>query len=196
MNDKQQAEIGFWSQLVRSLGKERFIAQRKADLDENSQAYMGKFETKGKVLEVGSGLFSQLEWCDGEIFAVDPLMDHYKGLLTQFSIPQENVTLITTHDEKLPFHDAEFDYVVCWNVIDHTPDQVLLLSEIKRVLKPGGIFYFEVHFDDHLAAPHYGLWNKETVETHFKDWKKIFENCFRNPSYPQSKYYAIFERTA
>jgi SAM-dependent methyltransferase/uncharacterized coiled-coil protein SlyX len=40
----------------------------------------------------------------------------------------------------LPFRDAVFDLVVSFEVIEHLPDYRALLSEARRVLKPGGIF--------------------------------------------------------
>jgi SAM-dependent methyltransferase len=41
-------------------------------------------------------------------------------------------------DEPLPFGDSAFDLVVCVNVLHHVRDVQLLLSEARRVLRPGG----------------------------------------------------------
>ena len=41
-------------------------------------------------------------------------------------------------DEPLPFSDNEFDLVVCAETIEHIRDLQLALSEIRRVLRPGG----------------------------------------------------------
>ncbi len=41
-------------------------------------------------------------------------------------------------DAPLPFGDAEFDLVLCAETIEHVRDAQLLLSEIRRVLRPGG----------------------------------------------------------
>ena len=42
----------------------------------------------------------------------------------------------------LPFADNEFDHVLSWNVIYHGDETILLdtISEVRRVLKPGGTF--------------------------------------------------------
>lgn len=49
----------------------------------------------------------------------------------------------------LPFPNAQFDTVMCWEVLEHLPKgrEPDLFSEVRRVLKPGGIFY--------LSTPHY-----------------------------------------
>lgn len=40
--------------------------------------------------------------------------------------------------DKLPFADGTFDIVLCMEVIEHVPNQKHLMSEIARVLTPGG----------------------------------------------------------
>ena len=41
-------------------------------------------------------------------------------------------------DAALPFDDSSFDLVLCAETIEHIRDVQLLLSEIRRVLRPGG----------------------------------------------------------
>lgn len=50
--------------------------------------------------------------------------------------------------DKLPFEDEKFDVVVCKDVFEHLLNPMHAVSEIKRVLKPGGIFLLHVpnHF--------------------------------------------------
>ena len=43
-----------------------------------------------------------------------------------------------TPDEPLPFGDGAFDLVVCTETIEHVRDVQLLMSEVRRVLEPGG----------------------------------------------------------
>jgi ubiquinone/menaquinone biosynthesis C-methylase UbiE len=39
---------------------------------------------------------------------------------------------------RLPFADNEFDLVLCTETLEHVHDVQLLLSEVRRVLRPGG----------------------------------------------------------
>jgi ubiquinone/menaquinone biosynthesis C-methylase UbiE len=41
-------------------------------------------------------------------------------------------------DEPLPFVDGEFELVLCTETIEHVRDVQLFLSEVRRVLRPGG----------------------------------------------------------
>ena len=47
-------------------------------------------------------------------------------------------------DEKsLPFPDASFDVVTCFDVLEHIEDKKATLGEIHRVLKPDGLYFFD-----------------------------------------------------
>jgi len=56
---------------------------------------------------------------------------------------EERFTLIKGDAEQLPFEDASFDAVFDFGVLHHVPDWKKAIAEIRRVLKPGGTFYFD-----------------------------------------------------
>jgi ubiquinone/menaquinone biosynthesis C-methylase UbiE len=56
----------------------------------------------------------------------------------------------------LPFEDASFDIVGTYSVLHHVPDYVFAVSEMARVLRPGGWLYI-----DHEACP--GAWKVDPV---------------------------------
>jgi SAM-dependent methyltransferase len=47
-------------------------------------------------------------------------------------------------DEPLPFPDGSFDVVVAGELFEHVRDPERLVAEVKRVLRPGGIFVASV----------------------------------------------------
>ncbi|HNQ23983.1 MAG TPA: Coenzyme F420 hydrogenase/dehydrogenase, beta subunit C-terminal domain [Phycisphaerae bacterium] len=47
-------------------------------------------------------------------------------------------TFITTTLASLPFADGEFDFILSLETLEHAPDPLVFLSELGRVLKPGG----------------------------------------------------------
>ncbi|MFK7930366.1 MAG: bifunctional 2-polyprenyl-6-hydroxyphenol methylase/3-demethylubiquinol 3-O-methyltransferase UbiG [Myxococcota bacterium] len=43
----------------------------------------------------------------------------------------------------LPFDAAQFDHVICVDVLEHIPQWPIAVNEIARVLRPGGRFFFD-----------------------------------------------------
>jgi ubiquinone/menaquinone biosynthesis C-methylase UbiE len=57
----------------------------------------------------------------------------------------------------MEFPDASFDVLICSQVYEHVPDAKVMMEEIFRVLKPGGICYFAANNRLMWNEPHYGL---------------------------------------
>lgn len=64
----------------------------------------------------------------------------------------KNAEFLTGVGECLPFEDETFDLIVCHTVIEHVKDVDTVISEMARVLRPGGKI--------HLEAPNY-IWPEE-----------------------------------
>lgn len=86
----------------------------------------------GKILDVGTGcgilhsLYPQLDIIGIDISS--GMLKHHKGK-----------HLLASADN-IPFDDNHFDSVVCRSTLHHLHDPKKALSEIRRVLKPGGRF--------------------------------------------------------
>jgi SAM-dependent methyltransferase len=52
----------------------------------------------------------------------------------------------------LPFEDASFDAVVAMWMLYHVPDLDVALAEVRRVLRPGGLFVAVTNGDEHMAG--------------------------------------------
>lgn len=55
------------------------------------------------------------------------------------------------------FAENCFDAIICAQVYEHVPDAELMMKEIFRVLKPGGVCYFAAGNRLSLMEPHYRL---------------------------------------
>lgn len=111
------------------------------------------------VLEVGSGAHGIIFFFEtSQGFGVDPLADHYRAMFPDL---HARATTIAAPGEELPFPDASFDVVLCENVVDHAANPRRILEEIVRVLRPGGLLYFEVNVHHpvyHWAASLHAGW--------------------------------------
>lgn len=74
---------------------------------------------------------------------------------------------------KLPFQDNSFDLILSQAVIEHLFDPFTAVSEIFRVLKPGGTVYAESAFMQPLHAVPYHFFNTTAwgLERLFKDFQ-------------------------
>ena len=68
--------------------------------------------------------------------------------------------------QDLPFDDESFDVVTAMWMLYHVPDLHLGLSEIRRVLRPGGTFVTTTNGDEHVADLRRDA-GGEAVHTHF-----------------------------
>lgn len=67
------------------------------------------------------------------------------------------VHLIRGDAMHLPFRDNTMNVIICAQVYEHVPDDVLLVEEIYRVLKPGGVVFFSGPNWLFPVEPHYSL---------------------------------------
>lgn len=98
-----------------------------------------------KILELGCGTGSM--WKDNlHLLSGDTtltLTDFSEGMLetAKQNVRAENVTFRQVDIQNIPYPDAAFDVVIANMMLYHVPDLHKGLSEVRRVLKPGGIFY-------------------------------------------------------
>jgi ubiquinone/menaquinone biosynthesis C-methylase UbiE len=97
-------------------------------------------ELHGDVLEVGAGTGLNLEHYGPEVRLVlaepDPHMR--RRLVQRLAASGRDAEVVEAAAEDLPFEDGSFDAVVCTLVLCSVQDLHGALSEIRRVLRPGG----------------------------------------------------------
>lgn len=104
---------------------------------------------QGRVLDVGAG---EAPWCDlmpdAEYFGVDVAASAEFGM-------SRNPRITYYDGHVLPFADGNFDHVLLVEVLEHVPDPVTLLMELKRVLRSGGSLVMTVPWSARLHhLPH------------------------------------------
>lgn len=154
---------------------DRFMAEsERACLSDWREQLLGGLS--GAVLEVGAGTGINLQHYPDEVTRLvlaepDP---HMRRQLEGKVAGREGhrVTLSEGSLERLPEPDASFDAVVATLVLCSVPDPTRALSEIHRVLKPGGRFAFL----EHVAAennPGRLVWQRRVEPV----WRLVAGNC-------------------
>lgn len=194
MDKIQDYELNFWSKFIKEVGKDKFRAHRCEDYIWRIKYLPGLQEESGIGLDVGSGLFSFMEATNLRLFALDPLMSEYQQLIYPISLVHPNITYMNVDCEKLPFLGDTIDFIVCTNVLDHTPNPQTMVNEMYRALKPMHKLYFEVNFTDTEWPGHYGKWNREMVDNMMKNF--ILDNYIveRDDEHKLLLFYAVYRK--
>jgi SAM-dependent methyltransferase len=79
------------------------------------------------------------------------------------AVRREPIRYVVGYGEELPVKSESMDLVICCNVIDHSHDPSAILREVHRVLKPTGVFYFDV---DTFSAAGLVKWHTWTKHRH------------------------------
>jgi ubiquinone/menaquinone biosynthesis C-methylase UbiE len=116
-------------------------------------------EPTDRVLDIGTGhgrALSQLVALSpqGTVTGVDPslLMVKIAHARNKPDIRSGRLRIMVAVAELLPFEDASFDKIMAVHVVYFWPDLASGLSEIARVLKPGGHLALLFHTPENAAA--------------------------------------------
>lgn len=97
-----------------------------------------------------------------------------KDVISVDLIKNKNVDIVANAAE-IPLRENSIDLIVCTAVLEHVEDVEKTITEMRRVLKNGGIIYLEVPFlQNYHAHPHdYRRFTLAGLELLFSDFKKI-----------------------
>jgi 2-polyprenyl-6-hydroxyphenyl methylase / 3-demethylubiquinone-9 3-methyltransferase len=80
--------------------------------------------------------------------------------------------------EEIPYRDGTFDVVVCVDVLEHVENVKQVLSEIYRILKPNGLFFFDT-INRNFKSKFVMIWMLENILGEIKrgvhDWNKFIK---------------------
>jgi ubiquinone/menaquinone biosynthesis C-methylase UbiE len=96
-----------------------------------------------KVLDAGCGTGQFGEKIlkalpNAQVFGMDLVAAMLQGGANRWASHRDTLMPVQGDSEHLPFADGSFDVVTCANSFHHYPDQQRAVTEMHRVLKPGG----------------------------------------------------------
>lgn len=108
----------------------------------------------GKVLDIGCADSNLKNKLPETVFYVG--LDYYETAMNLYNTTPD----IFGDAHALPFLSQSFDSILLLDVLEHLHDPIICIEEVKRVLKPGGIFYLQVPFmyPEHDAPFDYQRW--------------------------------------
>lgn len=101
-----------------------------------------------KVLDVGCGngwVLAHYARCGANVTGVDITEAGVELCRTRFRNENLKGDFVVANAEHLPFQDNTFDVVSCMGVVHHTSNPAKVVSELRRVLKPGGRLVFMIY---------------------------------------------------
>jgi protein-L-isoaspartate O-methyltransferase len=149
-------------------------------------AYAATFVKDKRVLDLASGEgygskmmsdagASSVTGIDIDDKAIEHAQSRYASATVQF---------LKGSISAIPLHDAQpFDVIVCFEAIEHIEDHDQLLKEVKRLLKPDGVFI--------VSTPNKLTYHDEArdenpfhmKELYFDEFQKLLAGYFRNVTF-------------
>ena len=104
-------------------------------------------QARGDVLEIGGGTGANLPFysTDVRLSVLEPNPHMAKRFRRRTAERGREATIVPEKGEDMPFPDASFDSVVTTLVLCTVDDLDRVVPEARRVLRPGGGFYFYEH---------------------------------------------------
>jgi SAM-dependent methyltransferase len=134
---KERHELNYWRKKLQQesgqLGHRHYERFYTTFFGIDREFYTGK-----RIVDIGCGPRGSLEWADmaAERVGIDSLVNEYKKLGTD----RHKMTYVDAGAESIPFPAAYFDAAFSFNSLDHVHDLDRVVGEIKRIVKPGGLF--------------------------------------------------------
>ncbi|MBN1680884.1 MAG: methyltransferase domain-containing protein [Anaerolineae bacterium] len=131
---------------------------------------------RGDVLEIGAGDGSNVPlYPPGvRLTLLEPnryLLKHIPGVARRVNV--STYRLVESFGECLPFPAGCFDTVVSTHVLCSVHSQARVLAEVRRVLRPGGVFLFLEHV---TAPPHTPAFRTQRLINPV--WRRLGDGCY------------------
>lgn len=144
------------SKALLSEGKSKQYIQSQLSMLFDDAAFLSRFKYINKHVKipssprvlisgaaVGGEIVGALTYNPQSIVATEISEFYLEACAVRFQEHQQIINYMKVDSSKLEMESELFDLCVSGHIIEHTPDPHLYLSELFRVLKPGGFLFLE-----------------------------------------------------
>jgi ubiquinone/menaquinone biosynthesis C-methylase UbiE len=203
VNVEKQQVHDFWN--AASCGEDLYLdgsdragyeaqARTRYALEPYIESFADFDSTEGKrVLEIGVGLgadHQRFAQAGAELYGIDLTQRAVEHTRHRLAVAGLTSSISVGDAERLDFSDNFFDRVYSWGVLHHSPDTAKAISEVHRVLKPGGrarlMMYHKWSMVGFMLWARYGL-------LRLRPWMSLKEVYARYLESPGTKAYSVAE---
>ena len=102
-------------------------------------------------------------------------------MLGEPALPK-NLSFVQSEERGIPAEDASFDWAVSWSAFEHISDPLSVAKEIRRILKPTGLFFLQLYPFYHSEwGSHLEEWFPQPFVQHRSSTEEIASHLRANP---------------
>ncbi len=164
-----------WGRLFAAIYNRTLAATEEAGLGDRRATLLAG--AGGRVLEIGAGTGANVEHytsAASELILTEPFEPMARRLRARLAADGRAATVLVAPAERLPAEDDSVDAVVVTLVLCTVDDLAATLSEIARVLKPGG----RLLFIEHVRSDEPRIARKQ--DRYERPWRFIAHGCHPN----------------
>jgi SAM-dependent methyltransferase len=160
-----------------------FVARENIIISQVKKLLKDKQSKEIKILNIGCSTGRSSEYLSqfGNVFSIE-----YDKFCCEFAAQKTGLEITHGSITELPFENNIFDLVCAFDVIEHVENDVLAVSEMKRVAKNNGLLFITVpafmslwsHHD--VINHHYRRYKSNEIKKLFNnnDGKELFASYF------------------
>ena len=199
---------GIWQQYLSDADEPEFTAQQELFAERKNEALLKILPpAPATVLECGCGSGEVSAFLAGHGYTVT-LLDASPSALAfaekRFHRQNLTGTFIQGDVYHLPFLDESFDVLLSFGLLEHFEDVDVVIGEMTRVIKPGGLFFADIVTGRFSVQTLGHVFNaavrmiyhtaKGAPRTGIREARKLFKPDFYENTYPAVAYIEMMER--
>ena len=157
------------------------------------------FNSSQAMLDVGCGSKPALDWFrEGEKWFVDPLLDEFRHIpqvAIHWAKHDPSRLIAKTGEDFIPDFEGRFDFILCWNAIDHAYNAEAVLRNIHAYAKPEALILLGTDMGEKPHLGHPGIGTRAGFMSTLRELFHIEREASSGFKYCRQKAFILRKRT-